>query len=77
MASKTENRKRFEKVAGNRVQFILDKLELLGNCSNRSNYGYTEDDVKKMFGVIKEKTKQIEVRFQDELSKENKSKFQF
>lgn len=74
---KSENRKRFEKVAGNRVQFILDKLELLGNCSNRSNYDFTEEDVKKMFNAIKEKTKQIEVRFQDELSKKNKNKFKF
>lgn len=74
---KSENRKRFEKVAGNRVQFILDKLELLGNCSNRSNYDFTEEDVKKMFNAIKDKTKQIEVRFQDELSKQDKSKFKF
>jgi hypothetical protein len=77
MVSKSENRKRFEKVASKRVQFILDKLDLLGNCSNRNNYDYSEDDVKKMFNAIKEKTRQIEVRFQDEISKKDKSKFKF
>jgi hypothetical protein len=77
MSSQLNKRNRFEKVAEKRVQFILDKLELLGNCSNRSNYDYTEDDVKKMFSVMKEKMKQVEVRFHDELSKQDKSKFKF
>ncbi|MDZ7694752.1 MAG: hypothetical protein U5K69_27145 [Balneolaceae bacterium] len=45
--AKTENRERFEKVAGKRVQFILEKLDLLGNCANQSNYDYSEEDVKK------------------------------
>lgn len=73
----TEKRKRFEKIAGNRVQFILDKLDLLGNCSNRSNYEYSEEDVKKMFSVIKTRVKQVETLFNEELIKQNKSKFKF
>jgi hypothetical protein len=77
MSPQHKKRNRFEKVAQKRVQFILDKLELLGNCSNRSNYNYTEADVKKMFNVMKEKMKQVEVRFQDELSKKDKSEFKF
>lgn len=75
--SKSEKRKRFEKVAGKRVQFIIDKLDLLGNCSNRSNYEYSEEDVKKMFSTIKSRTKQIEILFKEELEKQNKSKFKF
>jgi len=75
--SKSEKRKRFEKVAGKRVQFIIDKLDLLGNCSNRSNYEYSEEDVKKMFSTIKSRTKQIETLFKEELEKQNKSKFRF
>ena len=42
---KTEKRQRFEKVASNRVQRILDTLQLLKNCSNRNNYEYNEADV--------------------------------
>lgn len=77
MASKEKNRQRFEKVAGKRVQFILDKLELLGNCANSSNYDYSEEDVKKMFSAIRSRTRQVEALFQDELSKQDKSKFKF
>lgn len=73
----SERRKRFEKVASKRVQFIIDKLDLLGNCSNRSNYEYSEEDVRKMFGAIKSRTKQIEALFKEELEKQNKSKFKF
>jgi hypothetical protein len=47
----TENprRKRFTKVATNRVQKIIDYLNLLQNCSNRRNYDYDEEDVNHMF----------------------------
>lgn len=77
MFNKSSNRARFEKVAGKRVQFILDKLDLLGNCSNRNNYEYSDEDVKKMFNAIKEKLRQVEVRFQEGLSKKDRSKFKF
>jgi hypothetical protein len=77
MASKEKKRERFEKVAGKRVQFILDKLELLGNCANSSNYDYSEEDVKKMFSAIRSRTRQVEALFQDELSKQDNSKFRF
>lgn len=75
--SDSEKRKRFEKVASKRVQFIIDKLDLLGNCSSRSNYEYSEEDVKKMFVAIKDKLRQVEVLYKEEISKQNKEKFKF
>ena len=33
----TTKRQRFENVASNRVQRILDTLQLLQNCSNKNN----------------------------------------
>ncbi len=70
-------RDRFTHVAGNRVQGILDKLDLLGNCSNRNNYDYEEKDVRKMFLAIREKLKQSEIKFEEEISKKQKTKFKF
>lgn len=70
-------RKRFEDVASKRVQYIIGKLELLGNCSNRNNYDYNAEDVKKMFSVIKDQLKKTETKFNDQLSKKLKSKFEF
>ncbi|MCC8361017.1 hypothetical protein [Salinimicrobium sediminilitoris] len=72
-----DKRQRFEEVAGKRVRFIIDKLDLLGNCSNRNNYEYNEEDTKKMFGAIKEAIRLTELRFQNELSKSKKNKFKF
>jgi len=70
-------RERFEYVAGNRVQAIIDKLDLLGNCSNKNNYAYDAKDVRKMFNAIKEKLKVIESKFDGEVLKSEKSKFKF
>jgi len=75
--SDSEKRKRFEKVASKRVQFIIDKLDLLGNCSNRSNYEYSEKDVIKMFRTIKDRIRQVETLYKEELNKQNKNKFEF
>ena len=32
-----------------RVSEILNKLRLLGNCSNKANYHYTEEQTRKIF----------------------------
>jgi hypothetical protein len=70
-------RERFEYVAGNRVQSIIEKLDLLGNCANKNNYSYEVKDVRKMFSAIREKLKITESKFEGEVSKSQKSKFKF
>lgn len=74
MNSKQE---RFIKVASKRVQYIIDKMDLLGNCSNRNNYDFDEKDVRKMFLAIKDSMKRAEMKFEDELQKKQKRKFKF
>ena len=74
---KTEKRKRFEKVAGNRVQKILDTLALLQNCSNRNNYEYSESDVEQMFSEISKAMKESRATYTSELHKTNKQGFTF
>jgi len=70
-------RQRFEKVAGNRVQKIIDFLMLLQNCSNRNNYEYTEADVEHMFNEITKTLKETRSKYTTELSKSNKIGFKF
>lgn len=74
---KTEKRQRFEKVASNRVQRILDTLQLLKNCSNRNNYEYTEADVEQMFSEISKTLKDVRAAYIGELNKANKQGFTF
>lgn len=74
---KTEKRLRFEKVATGRVQKIVDTLSLLANCSNRSNYEYTEQDVEFMFNEIGKALKESRSAYAKELTKTSKSTFAF
>ena len=52
MAANETKRERFVRLAEARTNKILDMLKLLGNCSSKSNYEYTDDDVKKIFNAI-------------------------
>ncbi len=54
---------RFKRIAGRRVQEILDKLRLLGNCANKSNYSYTDEQVRKILNAIDEEWKKVKMEF--------------
>ena len=54
---------RFKKVASRRVSEILNKLRLLGNCSNKANYYYTEEQTRKIFSTIDAELKRVKVLF--------------
>lgn len=58
-----EKRERFMKIATNRTNKILDMLCLLGNCSNTSNYSYTQEDVKKIFDAIEKEMREQRAKF--------------
>lgn len=75
--SNITKRNRFENVASNRVQRILDTLQLLQNCSNKNNYEYTEKDVDRMFSEISSAVKAARQAYVRELNKGNKSDFKF
>ena len=69
-------RERFETVASQRVQIILERLETLSKCANTNNYEYSESDVKKMFSTIKEKLRNVEGMYNQKSSK-RKNTFSF
>ncbi len=54
---------KFKRLATQRTSSILDKLRLLGNLSNKSNYEYSEDDIKKIFSAIDTQVRIIKARF--------------
>ena len=67
-------RERFEKVAGARVQMVLEKLDNLSNCANKRNYEFNNQDIDKMFKAINEKLKMIRLKFESELESKGKGK---
>lgn len=63
MATMEEKRDRFKRVAENRTNRIIESIRLLGNCSNRSNYEYTEDDIKKIFSAIENELRETKQKY--------------
>lgn len=54
---------RFKRIAAKRTNDIIQKLRLLGNCSNRSSYDYDEQQVSKIFLTIEQELKEAKSRF--------------
>ena len=64
----------FKRIAEARTNKILDMLRLLGNCSSKSNYEYTDEDVKKIFNAIEKEVKNAKNKFLGIESKEERFK---
>ena len=58
-----EKRERFKRLASSRTNEILNKLKVLGNCSNRSAYEYSEDEVNKIYTALEKAIKESRSRF--------------
>ncbi len=71
MAKETK-RERFVRIAEARTNRILDNMRLLGNCSSKSNYEYTDEDIKKIFGALEKELKQTKNQFLGVDSKEER-----
>jgi len=54
---------RFKKIAVKRVNNILEDFRLLGNCSNKGNYEYTDEEVEKIFSAIEKELKKCKNKF--------------
>lgn len=65
-------KERFKKIAEKRVNKLIEDFRLLGNCANKGNYEYTEQDVKKIISAINKEFEKLKDRFYGE---RNKDKF--
>ena len=64
-----ENKKeKFARIAENRTNKILHMIDLLGNCSNKNVYEYTDKDVQKIFKAIENRLFQAKSRFSNNSS---------
>lgn len=77
MINKQETKREcFVRLAEARTNKILNMLHLLGNCSSKSNYEYTDDDIKKIFNTIEKEVRATKNRFLGIDSKEEKFKLE-
>ncbi|MBI2031113.1 MAG: hypothetical protein HYT08_00705 [Candidatus Levybacteria bacterium] len=65
-------RERFVNVAEARTQAILDKIRILGHCSNKSLYEYEPEEIDKIFRTIQNQLSETKTRFSQKRIKEFK-----
>ena len=70
--NKEEKKERFKRLATQRTNTVLQKLKVLGNCSNRSAYDYSEEDIGKIFSEIDRRVRETKSKFHFPKSKEFK-----
>lgn len=63
MVSIEKKREMFKRLAAYRTNEVLKRLKVLGNCSNRSSYEYTEEEVNKIFSEIERRVKETKIKF--------------
>lgn len=61
-----EREERFRKVAAKRTDAVLLRIDLLANCSNRSGYAYTGEQVDRIFTTLQSSLDAARSRFQAE-----------
>jgi hypothetical protein len=63
MEKKEQKNERFKRLASRRTEKILNDLRVLGNCSNKSVYSFTDEEVNKIFYSIEEQLRIVKSRF--------------
>lgn len=64
--SREKDRQKFIDLANKRVNSAIKTIKLIGNLSNKSNYSYTENDVKMIFSALQKELKQAKDKFSSE-----------
>lgn len=71
----SKSRENFVRLAESRTNKILKDMDLLSNLSNKTNYAYTDGDVRKIFDALAKKLKDTEKRFDVAMKKNNNEQF--
>ncbi|MFT6031150.1 MAG: hypothetical protein ACI8O8_002900 [Oleiphilaceae bacterium] len=60
----SKSREKFVELAEKRVTKTLKDIRLIGNLSNKSNYSYSNTDVKKIYGTLRKALDEMKIRFE-------------
>lgn len=61
----SNSRENFVRLAEQRTKRTIKDVRLIGNLSNRSNYTWNDEDVKRIFSAIEAEVKIAKQRFED------------
>lgn len=73
--ARSSSRERFVRLAEARTTKVLHMLDLLGNLANRSNYSYSDEDVRTILNAINGKVRELEQRFEAQCGRHKKIEF--
>ena len=71
--ARESDRKKFVELAEKRVSRTLKDIKLIGNLSNKSNYSYTDQDVRKIVAALKKALDEMKLRFESKGANEEES----
>jgi hypothetical protein len=63
MEDKSNSRANFKRLAEARMDKALRAIRLIGNLSNRSNYTYTDEEVKKLVKALDDEVRLVKSKF--------------
>lgn len=55
----------FKRLAAKRTNAVINKIRILGHCSNPWQYEYSEEDVKKIFKAVDDELRAIKSKFKN------------
>src|SRR5690349_10209400 len=64
MSSTDSRHEKFKELAEARVRKTAKSIQLIGNLGNRSNYSYTDADVRKIFSYLDKALKEARRKFE-------------
>ena len=62
--AREQDREKFVELAEKRVSRVLKDIKLIGNLSNKSNYSYKDEDVRKINSALKKALDELRARFE-------------
>lgn len=72
MPSNNKKAENFVRLAEARTNKIIDMVLLLGNLSNKTNYSYTDEQVKAIFDSIQQALDETKQKFSEEPTQKRK-----
>ena len=60
-----DKREKFVEIAEKRINRLIKDIRLIGNLSNKSNYSYADEDVRKMFTAIENEVRASRRKFEN------------
>ena len=62
-STRESKHERFVRVMERRTNETLERIRVLGNCSNRNTYSYSDDEVTAVFGELERALRTARARF--------------